>query len=353
MVAAAWQEFKELVYRPAEVFEGVLARHNLILSLALGTVSYYVRTLQISEILFPPYLGGRAYFLLNIPVALGYMALLVLLLHLVARFFSRDRGGWRDLLSLWGYTQVPQSALTLLALAFFSRAMPISWMSSPLVWGLLIGAVALLLSLWGLILKLQALQTCYHLDGSRLLRVVLIASLLYICCAWLERTFIDERGLVPLASRQMMVGEAVSAGGNWKNLILPFDKVTYRLRAPERGEVVGFVPPTDDEGVRFFAEFRSRFLGRVVGLSGEQVEVRGGRLLIDDHPLNERYRRVPLTTDIGATIVPDGHFFILGDYDAMPLRVYGGGFVPSQAIRGRLTEVGRLKWWLTVGTWLW
>jgi signal peptidase I len=286
-------------------------------------------------------------------MALGYMALLVLLLHLVARLFSRGRGGWRDLLSLWGYTQVPQTALTALALAFFSIATPVSWMSSTVVWGLLIGAIALLLSLWGLILKLQALQTCYHLDGSRLLRVIVLACVLLICCAWLERTFIYERGLVPHASRQTMIGEAAPAGVSWKNLVLPFDKLTYHLRNPERGEVVGFVPPTHDERLRLFAEFRSRFVGRVVGLPGEKVEVKGGQLLIDDHPISEPYRRMPLTTDIPATIVPDGHFFILGDYDAIPLRAYGGGFVPGQAIRGRLTEVGRLKWWLTVGTWLW
>lgn len=353
MVAVAWQEFKELVCRPAEVFEGVLVGPHWALSLTLGTISYYVGTLQISELLLPRPLGGRAYFLLNVPIALARMALLVLLLHLVARLFSHGIGRWRDLLALWGYTQLPQIALTLLAVAFFAIGASASRMSSAIIWGLLIGAIALLCVLWGLILKLQALQTCYHLDVSRLLRVVVLACVLYVCCAWLERTFVYERGLVPQAALQSMVGDAVSAGIRWRKLALPFDRLTYRLRRPERGDIVGFVLPTPDGTLTFLPGLRSRYVGRIVGLPGEKLEVKDGRLLIDDSPIREPSRRLFPVADIPTTIVPAGHFLIFGDHKAIPPEAFRGGIVPLHAIRGRLTDVGRLKWWLTVGTWLW
>jgi signal peptidase I len=85
------------------------------------------------------------------------------------------------------------------------------------------------------------------------------------------------------------------------------------------------------------------------------VEVEDGRLFIDDHPMDEPYRlrTEPLLAHAPPTIVPAGHVFILGDNRAVPLQAYGGGIVPRSAIRGRLTDVGRLKWRLTVGTWLW
>jgi signal peptidase I len=353
MVAVAWQELKDLVWRPTEVFEGVLVGQHWALSLMLGMISYYVGTLQISELLLPRHLGGQAYFLLNVPLALGRMALLVLLLHLVARLFSHGTGRWRDLMALWGYTQLPHIALTIIAVAFFAIGASVSRMSSAILWGVLIGAIALICVLWGLILKLQALQTCYHLDVSRLLRVVGLACVLYVGCAWLERTFIYERGLVPQDALRSMAGEAVSAGDRWRKLALPFDRLTYHLRRPERGEVVGLVLPTTDAAATVLPGLRSRYLGRIVGLPGEQVEVKAGRVLIDDRPLGEPSGQWLPVAEMSTTTVPAGHFFILGHHGAVAPAGYAQSIVPLHAIRGRLTDVGRLKWRLVLGTWLW
>src|SRR5687767_5661327 len=108
--------------QPAEILEELLTEHRFIPSLALGMISYYWSTLQVSEILLPPTIGGRAYFLVNFPVSLARMALTVLLIHLACRLVMRTEERWWELLTLWGYTQLPGIALTALAGIFLATA---------------------------------------------------------------------------------------------------------------------------------------------------------------------------------------------------------------------------------------
>lgn len=54
---------------------------------------------------------------------------------------------------------------------------------------------------------------------------------------------------------------------------LIIDELTYRFREPERGEVVVFRFPQDPS---------QRFIKRIVGLPGETVEVKDGRLIVTD-----------------------------------------------------------------------
>lgn len=178
-VIVAWQELKRLVVNPSEALEGILARRGLGLSLTLGVVGYYWRTLQISEAIFPPSLGGRAYFLLNFPLALGWTALIVFLIHLAYRMVGRGKGRWGDLLLLWGYTQLPFITLTALATAFLLLAPPTLSIDLGIAWALFGLGVVLLLSLWNLILKFQAIKVCYDLSGKRLWAVIALSLLFY------------------------------------------------------------------------------------------------------------------------------------------------------------------------------
>jgi signal peptidase I len=353
MIALAWQELKGLVLHPMEALEGVLARHGFVVSLVLGAMGYYWSTLQISELLTPSPLGEVAYFLINCPVALGRMAVAVTLIHLACWFVVRGGGGWRELLSIWGYTQVPTIILTGLAVTSFATAPSPERSEVWLLWLLSVVGLALLLSLWGLILRLQAIRLCYHVEGRQLLACIVVALAFNGAFAWLEKMLLDDRGLVPsVALRAMDGGTSVMSLGR-KNLALPFDILTYHLRPPARGEIVGFLPSGRGGGLPLIQSFWLRSVGRIVGLPGDKVEVKEGRLLIDDQPAGEPYRHGPIGINLPQVTVPAGHFFVLGDNRAVPLETYGGGIVPGDMIRGRLTHVGRLKWRLTVGTWLW
>jgi signal peptidase I len=284
---------------------------------------------------------------------LARLALIVVVLHTACRVVSRGSGRLKDLFALWGYTQIPGILLLGLAGIFFAAAPVAFWSEVGIWWVLLIGGSILFLSLWGLILKLQALKVCYGMDGKRLLAAVGLALVLAGCLAWLERLFLFERGLVPYASLQAMEPSHAPVIAVRKNLSLPLDTMTYWFRPPRRGEIVGFTPPKADDAVVPMLGFRARWLGRIVGLPGETIEVRQGRLWINHQATFEPYLKGSPGIDFPSTTLQLGAFFILADDRSVPVVAYGGGVVPQHAIRGRLTDVGHLKWRLVLGEWPW
>ncbi|HKC04730.1 MAG TPA: signal peptidase I [Patescibacteria group bacterium] len=89
------------------------------------------------------------------------------------------------------------------------------------------------------------------------------------------------------------------------------EKVTYYLRNPERGDIVVFTPPVSDT---------DEFIKRVVGLPGEKVMVKNGRVYINDKLLEEPYIASTMRTQEGtflsegqAFTVPAGLYFVMGD----------------------------------------
>jgi signal peptidase I len=52
----------------------------------------------------------------------------------------------------------------------------------------------------------------------------------------------------------------------------------------------------------------------VVGLEGETIEERDGRIHIDGEPLPEPYLEAGIeSTNLPATVIPEGHVFVMGD----------------------------------------
>lgn len=82
------------------------------------------------------------------------------------------------------------------------------------------------------------------------------------------------------------------------------DKLTYRWRTPERGEIIVFDYPADP---------RRKFIKRVVGLPGDEVMIVGHRLILNGEPLAEPYIRGPIFSSYGPVTVPEDHVFVLGD----------------------------------------
>lgn len=90
------------------------------------------------------------------------------------------------------------------------------------------------------------------------------------------------------------------------------DELSYRFRAPERGEVVVFKYPENPK------EF---FLKRIIGLPGERVKISEGKVTIynQTHPegvvLDESYLPSDLLTSGDRTFVPlsENQYFVMGD----------------------------------------
>ncbi len=57
----------------------------------------------------------------------------------------------------------------------------------------------------------------------------------------------------------------------------------------------------------------ARYVHRVIGLSGEKVEIRKGRIFINDAELSEPFEMVASQDDFSPIVIPEGEFFLLGD----------------------------------------
>lgn len=82
------------------------------------------------------------------------------------------------------------------------------------------------------------------------------------------------------------------------------EKVTYRFfHGPRRGNIVVIALPEQSE----------MLIKRVVGLPGESIEVRSGRVYIDGKPLNEPWTVNPGGGSYGPRTIPPLHIFAMGD----------------------------------------
>jgi signal peptidase I len=82
------------------------------------------------------------------------------------------------------------------------------------------------------------------------------------------------------------------------------EKVTYRFfHGPRRGDIVVIALPEQSE----------MLIKRVVGLPGESIEVRSGRVYIDGKPLDEPWTVNPGGGSYGPQTIPPLHVFVMGD----------------------------------------
>jgi signal peptidase I len=96
------------------------------------------------------------------------------------------------------------------------------------------------------------------------------------------------------------------------------NKFVYRFEPIERGDVVVFWYPLDKS---------KSFIKRVIGLPGETIELRGGRLYLNGAEQKEIY--IPPSyldsSSYGPTTIPVGNYFVMGDHrdSSNDSRVFG------------------------------
>lgn len=78
---------------------------------------------------------------------------------------------------------------------------------------------------------------------------------------------------------------------------------SYRFRDPQRGEIV----------ITHYPGRSDRYVKRIIGLPGETIEVKDGCVWINGVPLAEPYADVLMTYEMEAQIIPEGHYFVMGD----------------------------------------
>lgn len=110
----------------------------------------------------------------------------------------------------------------------------------------------------------------------------------------------------------------------------PEGRSLFPYKEVKRGDVVVFKYPEDPE---------TPFVKRVIGLPGENVEIRGRVVYINNRPLRENYTHYinpdSLSDYYGPKKVPAGHYFVLGDNRDNSRDSRAWGYVPRSHIMGK------------------
>ncbi|MEJ2209292.1 MAG: signal peptidase I [Anaerolineae bacterium] len=146
-----------------------------------------------------------------------------------------------------------------------------------------------------------------------MVETILLTLLIYV----LIRTFLIENyrvvghSMVPtLADREFLV----------------VSKLDYRLRDPRRGDIIVFFDPRDGD---------RKLIKRIIGLPGETVAINNGQVSIDGQTLEEPYIQNQGRYSASPTLVPEGHYYVLGDNRANSSDSHNWGTLAENKIVGR------------------
>ena len=151
-----------------------------------------------------------------------------------------------------------------------------------------------------------------------LLELLVILLVAFVLVFGFVRPFIVEAFWIPSESMvpTLEVGDRVF-----------INKFIYRFAEPEPGDIIVFQSVEGGE---------EELIKRVVGLPGDEVAVRNGRLFVNGERWDENYVNpaFPDTSSFGPMMVPEGAVFAMGDNrgNSRDSRFFGA--VPLENIKG-------------------
>lgn len=123
--------------------------------------------------------------------------------------------------------------------------------------------------------------------------------ILAIVLTYLIITYVGQRTVVDGSSMNPTLTDG-------DNIIV--DKLSYRFHEPERFDIIVF--PHTEYGTTVF------YIKRIIGLPGETIQIKDGKIYIDDEILDENYGK-EVMLDAGYAAEPiqlgDDEYFVLGD----------------------------------------
>ncbi len=152
------------------------------------------------------------------------------------------------------------------------------------------------------------------------LGIVVIALII----ALLLRTVVAEPRYIPSDSMvpTLRVGDR-----------LVVEKVSYHFRPPARGEIVVFEPPKLLQKLGYTTD--QAFIKRIIGEPSQTVEIKNGKVYLDNQPQKEDYIAELPEYSWGPAQVPKDKLFMMGDNRNNSNDSHIWGFLPRENIIGR------------------
>jgi signal peptidase I len=149
--------------------------------------------------------------------------------------------------------------------------------------------------------------------------LVFTAAVAFVLVFGFVRPFVVEAYRIPTESMvpTLEVGDRVLA-----------NKFIYRFTEPERWDIVVFDSVDEDDD--------QTLIKRVVGVAGDEIQVQGGVLYVNDEAQEEAYLNDAdqSRSFYAPTVVPEGHIFVMGDNrgNSADSRVFGP--LPLENLKG-------------------
>lgn len=156
------------------------------------------------------------------------------------------------------------------------------------------------------------------------------------------RTFVAEARWIPSGSMEPTLH---GTPNQWEADKIIVDKLKYKFANPERGDIVVFSPTQELQK----EQYQDAFIKRVIGLPGEKVQLKDGKVYINNKPLPEaNYLSSGQSTVIDVCqsgpqppflaklqTIPADSYLVLGDNRNNSYDGRCWGLVPRQNIIGR------------------
>jgi signal peptidase I len=169
--------------------------------------------------------------------------------------------------------------------------------------------------------------------------VVLALAIFLLVRAVMQNFQVEGRSMEPTLETgwYLLVNKALYWEVNLETIdkFVPFidpgdDPTRYLFRGPERGDVIVFRQPNQPPGAA-----ERDFIKRIIGLPGDVVEVRDGTVFIDGEPLDEPYIADKPGYTCPPKVVPEGHYWVLGDNRNNSQDSHSWGPIPKENIIGQ------------------
>jgi len=281
-------------------------------------------------------------FLAPLVAAVAVALMKYFLIHVFARSlegdgsYRRGSGAYRDLLTVGGYTNLPQIAALFLAVAlflFFPAQVGALFRDFHAAALSVLIATGAALFVWALILTVLALRAVYRMRDLKIVAALVLGSasaagIGFATVRVMNPVKVALPYIAPILSerfRQFLAPDPLSPSSHVPSVATHIDRIAYRFQTPQRFDVVAY---RGSSGM---------ILGRIVALPGEVVELRQGALVIDDRPWSEPYIAPEFQAPVSlpAVRIPPAHYFVLPEDRRLVDSLRSEVVVPADRILGR------------------